>query len=46
MDTGLLRLSSVRIGDEIYELEKGAFFSTKEDISGFFADDIFYEIEP
>lgn len=46
MDTGLLRLTAIRIGSETYEPEKGIFFSTKEDISGFFADDIFYEIEP
>lgn len=46
MDTDLLRLTGVRIGGETYEPEMGIFFSTKEDIIGFFVDDTFYEIEP
>lgn len=42
----LFRLTQIRFKGEIHEVEKGFFFTSIENISGFFIGEQFYDLEP
>ncbi len=42
----LFRLTQIRFGGEIHEVEKGFFFTSIENIGGFFDGEQFYDLEP